>query len=194
MFEDIVKATIAEFADKGIRFTMDDVARHMRISKRTLYSHIRSKEKLIEDIIELTFGSIKEQEQMILNDSGLDVVEKLKKVLCIMPNCIESIDYRRIHEIKEFYPGLYERIEYHLSTGWDNTLYLIQEGIDQGRLRKVKPVMLRQLFLGIFIKLLDKDFLAENSTSYQEAVEELVDIVLCGIKQDGVRCRTNEQA
>lgn len=192
MFEEIVKATVAEFSANGIRFTMDDVARRMRISKRTLYSHIRSKEKLIEDIIELTFGSIKEQEKLIMNDPGLDIVEKLKRVLCIMPNCIEPIDYRRIHEIKEFYPGLYGRIEYHLSAGWENTLYLIQEGIRQERLRKVKPMMLRQIFLGIFIKLLDKDFLAENNTSYQEAVEELVDIVLCGIMEGGRHNISNE--
>lgn len=184
MFEEIVKAAVIEFDENGIRFTMDDVARRMRISKRTLYSHISSKEKLIEDIIELTFGSIKEQEKLILEDTELDVAEKLKKVLCIMPNCFAPIDYRRVHEIKEFYPRLYERIEYHLSAEWENTLFLIQEGIIQGRLRNVKPSMLRQVLLGGFIKLLDKDFLAENNTSYQEAVEELVEIVMHGILED----------
>ena len=44
MFEEIVKAAIAEFDENGIRFTMDDLSKRMRISKRTLYSHIETKE------------------------------------------------------------------------------------------------------------------------------------------------------
>ncbi|MGE5677347.1 MAG: TetR/AcrR family transcriptional regulator, partial [Pseudomonadota bacterium] len=137
MFDEIVRATIAEFDENGIRFTMDDLAKRMRISKRTLYSHIESKEKLILDIIELNFRSIKEQEKKIMENDGLDIMEKLRNVLSIMPFSNVPIDYRRIHEIKEFYPKLYERIEYHLSTEWENTLYLIQEGV---RMKRLKPV------------------------------------------------------
>lgn len=181
MFDEIVKATIAEFDENGIRFTMDDLAKRMRISKRTLYSHIVSKEKLILDIIELNFSSIKEQEKKIMEDTGLDIVEKIKSVLCIMPFSNVPIDYRRIHEIKEFYPKLYERIEYHLSTEWENTLYLIGEGVRQRRLRPVKPELLKQMILGTYINFLGKDFLAECNMSYKEATEEMIGIIIGGI-------------
>ena len=116
-----------------------------------------------------------------MENAELDIVEKIKKVLCIMPNSIVPIDYKRIHEIKEFYPRLYGRIEYHLSIEWDNTLYLIQEGVRLKRLRNVKPAMLRQIILGVYINLLGKDFLEENKVTYQQAAEEMIDIIMCGI-------------
>lgn len=181
MFDEIVKATIAEFDENGIRFTMDDLAKRLRISKRTLYSHIASKEKLIFDIIELNFRSIKEQEKKIMENNGLDVLEKLRRVLCIMPFSNVPIDYLRIHEIKEFYPKLYERIEYHLSTEWENTLYLIQEGITEKKLKPVKPELLRQMILGTYINFLGKDFLAGCNMSYKEATDEMIDIIINGI-------------
>ncbi|HET7522352.1 MAG TPA: helix-turn-helix domain-containing protein [Bacillales bacterium] len=45
--EKIFAATIEEFSENGIRFTMDDPATRLRINKRTLYQHIASKEELI---------------------------------------------------------------------------------------------------------------------------------------------------
>lgn len=181
MYQEIINAAIEEFDENGIRFTMDNLAKRMRISKRTLYSHIESKEKLIEDIIELTFKSIKEQEKDIMDNEELDIVEKLKSVLCIMPRNIVPIDYKRIHEIKEFYPKQYKRIEQHLSIEWENTLYLVEEGIRQEKLREIKPAVFRQIILGTYINMLGKEFLSENNISYQEAAEELIDIIMNGI-------------
>lgn len=181
MHKKIIDAAIEEFDENGIRFTMDGLAKRLRMSKRTLYSFIGAKEKLIEDIIELTFRSIKEQEKQIMDSEDMDIVEKLKRVICTMPASIAPIDYKRIYEIKDVYPHLYKKIVDHLSNEWENTLYLVQEGIRQKKLREVNPNMVRQVILGTYINLLSREFLNENNISYEEAVQEMIDIVISGI-------------
>jgi AcrR family transcriptional regulator len=39
----IIDAVIEEFNEKGLKFTMDDIARHMGISKRTRYTVVQDK-------------------------------------------------------------------------------------------------------------------------------------------------------
>ena len=43
----IVNATINIFKEKGVKFTMDDLANNLGVSKRTLYENIDSKETLL---------------------------------------------------------------------------------------------------------------------------------------------------
>ena len=40
-------AALVEFAEKGVRFTMDDLSRRLGISKKTLYAQVRDKEGIL---------------------------------------------------------------------------------------------------------------------------------------------------
>ena len=43
----IINSTIDIFREKGVKFTMDDIANKLGVSKRTLYENINSKEVLL---------------------------------------------------------------------------------------------------------------------------------------------------
>ena len=45
----IYEATIEEFREKGFKFTMDDMARRLGVSKKTIYQVVRDKETLFFD-------------------------------------------------------------------------------------------------------------------------------------------------
>ena len=73
----ILDATLRVFDKKGLKFTMDDLAKELSISKKTIYTVYDDKEALFLATVDYIFDSIKESEQMILTDPSLSVVEKL---------------------------------------------------------------------------------------------------------------------
>mgnify|MGYP001528334403 CR=1 FL=1 len=79
--KNILDATLRVFDQKGLKFTMDDLAKELSISKKTIYTVYDDKEALFLAMVDYIFDSIKESEQMILTDPSLSVVEKLHRIL-----------------------------------------------------------------------------------------------------------------
>lgn len=73
--KNILDATLRVFDQKGLKFTMDDLAKELSISKKTIYTVYDDKEALFLAMVDYIFDSIKESEQMILTDPSLSVVE-----------------------------------------------------------------------------------------------------------------------
>ena len=53
--EKIIQATISEFSKKGLKFTMDDIANNLVMSKKTLYNIYDSKEMLLMEVADYCF-------------------------------------------------------------------------------------------------------------------------------------------
>ena len=69
--KNILDATLRVFDQKGLKFTMDDLAKELSISKKTIYTVYDDKEALFLAMVDYIFDSIKESEQMILTDPSL---------------------------------------------------------------------------------------------------------------------------
>ena len=54
---EILSATIPVFNKKGIKFTMDDVAKEVGISKKTIYTVFADKQELVYDMVDYCFQS-----------------------------------------------------------------------------------------------------------------------------------------
>ena len=181
----IREAALAEFAEKGVRFTMDDLSRRLGISKKTLYVQVRDKEEILASLIEDAFASIKEQEREIVGDASLDPVEKLKRVIGIMPAFGNALDYRKVNEIARQYPELYGRIAAHIEADWEVTLDLYEKALRAGLLRRVDPGVMRELLFSAMEQLLRDDFLQRSGLSYDEAIAEMLDMLFEGLLARG---------
>ena len=59
MKEEIVNQAIKLFLQYGFKsVTMDEIAQHMRISKKTIYAHFPKKETLVETCVFMHFDSV----------------------------------------------------------------------------------------------------------------------------------------
>jgi len=181
MNQQIMKAAIEEFNENGIRFTMDDLAKRMRVSKRTIYENIESKEVMISDIIDFVFDDIKEQESEIVADPSLDITEKIQKVVCLQPRLPFFINYSRLYEMERYYPELYRRIDNHLTGEWDVTLSLFRQGIEEGKIRNVDLSVVRQVLLGVMRILMEADLYASSHPTYEDAMSQALDILMNGL-------------
>ncbi len=61
------------FNEKGIRFTMDDLARSLAMSKKTIYTVFEDKRSIMTETIDRFFDDALTAEEMILNDDSLSL-------------------------------------------------------------------------------------------------------------------------
>ena len=81
----IIRGGLDLFRGQGIHFTMEDLAHHLGISKKTIYTVFRSKEELALAMADTLFDGIKESEAAVMSDQSLSTPEKIRQILGAMP-------------------------------------------------------------------------------------------------------------
>lgn len=180
--EKILEATIDEFNEKSLKFTMDDIAKRLEMSKKTIYTIFQDKETLFFETVDYCFAAIKESEEEIIQDSSLDVLQKIKRILIVLPNRYKSIDWRQIYVIKERYPRIYKKIEMRIETEWDTTIALLEEGMRLGRIKSISIPILKLMVESTIQSFLGSSILIECDLAYDKALELMIDILIDGIK------------
>lgn len=179
--ETILEGTIQVFNQKGLKFTMDDIASLLKMSKKTIYTVFKDKEELFLEMVDYIFDSIKESESRVLEDKQLSTVEKVHTVLGVLPEGYKDIDFRQLYLLKGKYPQIYRQVELRLETGWEKTLELIEQGIEEGSIKPVKLPILKMMMEASLEQFFQRDVLIQNGISYKEALEEVVNILMEGI-------------
>jgi len=180
--ERIIEATIDEFNDKGLKFTMNDVAKRLEMSKKTIYTVFEDKETLILETIDYGFSKIKESEQQIIDNNELDILEKIKRVLVVLPDSYKKIDFRQIYAMQSKYPRLYKLIEGRIENGWEATIELLEEGIKEGVIRPIAIPVLKSMVESSIEHFISSTILIQNNITYEQALEEMIDIIIEGIR------------
>lgn len=186
--ETILEGTLEVFQRKGIRFTMDDIAGTLNISKKTIYTVFEDKEALFLDMVDYLFDSIKESERQVQADETLDTLGKIRKILGVMPESYKNIDFRQLYMLRDKYPAIYKKVEERLETGWESTIELLERGMEEGVVRRVSIPLLKMMLEASLEQFFQRDILIRNNMSYTEALEKVVEILV-----DGIAVHVNSQ-
>ena len=178
---DILEATIQKKKKKGLKFTMDDLASLLGISKKTIYTVFPDKNSLVLEMVDYCFSSIKESEQKVLQDLSLDTVGKIRAILGVLPEGYRELDLRQLYQLKERYPEVYEKVKSRLETGWESTISLLEQGITERKIRNIQIPILKTMMEATLEQFFQSDVLVQNGISYHEALDEVVSILIDGI-------------
>lgn len=179
--ETILQTALQVFNQKGLKFTMDDIAKAQGISKKTIYTVFKDKEELFLSLVDYLFDAVKEGEQEIIQDDSLDTMTKLREVLRVMPEGYKDVDFRQLYVLKDKYPKIYKQVEKRLETGWEGTIALINQGMEEGIIRNVHIPIVKMMMEAALEQFFQRDVLVQNGITYQEALDEVVEILLTGI-------------
>ncbi len=179
--ETILEGAVQIFNQKGLKFTMNDIAVSLKISKKTIYTVFKDKEELFLAMVDYLFDSIKESEEAVVKNQELTTVEKVRTILGVLPESYKDIDFRQLYLLKEKYPKIYKQVELRLETGWEATIGLIEQGIAEGSIRPVKIPILKLMMESALEQFFQRDVLIRNQIPYQEALNEVVSILVDGI-------------
>lgn len=179
--ESILEGTIAVFNQKGLKFTMDDIARQLGMSKKTIYTVFADKESLFLDMVDYLFDSIKDSERQVMEDESLNTLEKVRKIMGVLPEGYQNIDFRQLYPLKEKYPSTYAKVQERLETGWETTIALLEQGMSEGVIRQVEIPLVKLMLEAALEQFFQSDILVRNNISYKDALDQVVDILVDGI-------------
>lgn len=177
----IMKGFIEEIRDKGMKFSMDDLAKRLGISKRTLYEHFSSKVEILETIIQQSFEEGDEKTEQILADDSLSLIDKIKGVMMVLPTHYEFYDLRILEQMKRYYPEQYAHVEASLSEDWQTLRVLIEQGIREGQIVNMNVTLMMKVIVDALNSTLDQRFYMKNQITVSEALSAIVDVLLFGL-------------
>lgn len=180
--EKVLDATIRVFNEKGLKFTMDDIAAEVSMSKKTIYVLFEDKQTLFMEMVGYCFDGIKRSEEKVLQNNQLSTVEKLRGILSVLPESYSDVNFSQLYELREKYPEIYEAVENRLETGWENTIELLEQGMKEGAIRPINVALFKTVFEATLEQFFKRDVLVRNNITYAEALREVVDILVDGIR------------
>lgn len=177
----IIRGGLQVFQEKRAKFTMDDLAKKIGMSKKTIYVIFRDKEAVLVHMVDYVFNAIQEEEEQFLADESLSTVEKFRKVLGAMPENYSDYDFTKVYMMKDRFPKAYARMNERLEGGWEITFKALQNGIDEGVFRPVNFTVFKLIYSAAVERFLNSAELDEDHVSYMDALNQLVDMLIDGI-------------
>ncbi|MCF8372416.1 MAG: TetR/AcrR family transcriptional regulator [Bacteroidales bacterium] len=104
---DKVSAMYLKFGIKSV--TMDDVARELLISKKTLYQYVKDKNELVEKVIDRLIEADNQQYCNIL-DKDRNAIEQLFDVCKHIREIITEVSTSARYDLKKYYPKQFTKL------------------------------------------------------------------------------------
>ena len=177
----ILEATLRVFNRKGLKFTMDDIASELSMSKKTIYTVFKDKETMFLDMVDYCFDSIRECEKRVFEDDKLSTIDKIRKIISVMPESYKDIDFRQLYILKDKYPKIYRHVEERIEDGWETTIALFEKGIAEGEIRPINVYLFKTIVEATLEQFFQRDVLIVNDIPYNDALSEIVSILVDGI-------------
>ena len=181
MKDKIIEAALKLTKDKGCRFTMDELARELGMSKKTIYTFYDKKDELLYDMTAITLDDIRKRQLEIISDKSIPCEKRLKKVFSELPPTEMNMDYSQLIYIHDKYPKVYKHIMKKVDEEWENTTELLYEGMEKGIFKPIDPMLIQISYQATIERLSYGDELKTMKLSYQEAVERFADLLVEGI-------------
>ncbi len=181
MKEKILAAAVDAFNEKGLKFTMDDLAKRLSMSKKTLYTVFEDKQELFFAMVDYCFGAIKDAERKVLEDENLDIIEKIQKLIVVLPEQYKEINLRQVYLLREKYPKVYKKVEKRLENDWEPTFALLNRAIAEQRIRPINVYIFKTMVEGTIEQFFQKSVLVDQDISYEQAMDEMASILVKGI-------------
>ena len=129
------------------------------------------------------FKPLNDEEQKIVKDTSLSTIEKIRHILGVMPESYKEIDFGQLYLLKDKYPDIYRKVEKRLESGWETTLGLLEQGMNEGVIRHVNLTVFKMMMEASLEQFFQRDILAQNRLTYVDALNEVVTILMYGITQ-----------
>lgn len=180
MKETILDAAAELIERYGLKkFTVDGIAAELKISKKTIYQHYRSKDDIVRAYFEAAVSSDKNSVNAALSGNG-NFTDKIHAIF-YSSHCYH-LSVPILSEAKRFYPESWAQVENLKQFKVDATRTLFRQGVDTGIFRPdINFEILSKMLEEISDMFTDYDFLLKNHLTTREAIDEALKIVFNGI-------------
>lgn len=187
--EKILAAAAIMIAEQGISFRMDDLAKALTISKRTLYEQFRLKYEIVETILVQGAEDFYKQHENIVENKSLSLEEVLYRYFRVRSNLYAAFNGESFKEIFLSIPQLQDTMNILFKKDWDLLNDYLVHQQEQGYIAQ-------HIDIDIIIMMLQgaiRRIVFESSTHHEDVyryMPKVISVILQGITNKG---ETNEK-
>ena len=170
--------------ERGISFRMDDLAKALTISKRTLYEQFRSKHEIVETILVHGAEDFYRQHENIVNNKSLTVEEVLNRYFRVWSNLYAAFSGESFIEIFLYIPQLQETLKTLFKKDWDLLKHYLLHQQEQGTIARYVDVDIIIMMLQGAVRRI----VFESSNHHEDIYKympKVISVILQGITNKG---------
>ena len=181
------KTKIIEYS-KGIflqngfyKITMEEIARGLRVSKKTIYKHFPSKNSLVDAAVKMFQYSVKNRLTKIVKQEE-NAILKIKALTEIFADLSLKLNEKMLYDLQMHRPELWDKIEEFRSklikNIWEE---IINQGKEEGYIiDKPNDIIITVIYSAIR-SVINPTFLLNHNYSINEAFKITFDIIIMGL-------------
>lgn len=181
--EKILKGAEELFTRYGVRsISMDDIARHLSVSKKTLYQHFADK----EDIVTMTCKAHLDRnskEFISIKDNSRNAIEELANLsLCLKRN-MEDINPSLLFDLQKYHPRAWKVwLDHKNKFIRDSVVRNIKQGIEEGYFRaEINPEIIGTMRLEIVQLAFNEEVFPREKFRLSQVQMEIFDHFVYGL-------------
>lgn len=161
--------------------SMDSLANELHRSKKTIYKHFSSKDKLVEAVVVGFISATSEKIESVIQLED-DSLSKALRLFEIMRMVATKLSDSWVRDIKIHMPKLWERIdEFRTKRAYAVLGTIIQQGQAEGMIIDKPAELIIHLFVSSLRSIVNPDFLYYQKMNYKEAIQHTFEILFSGI-------------
>jgi AcrR family transcriptional regulator len=155
----ILSETLQLFLKFGIKsLTMDDIAKKLCISKKTLYAHVKDKEDLLENAV-ILFSKTEQHQIEEICGRGLNAIDESLEIKRWVLDMLQNIHPSVAYDMEKFHPRVHQKM---LASRQAIIYKCVFENIVKGKKdglyrKEINPDVLAKLYVGRMEAMFDQD-------------------------------------
>lgn len=179
----ILSTALEEIGTYGIRgFTIDRLAKQLRMSKKTIYGEFPTRDDLLRACFSQIRHRIQSHFDAILGHEDQSPVEKFAYIIRSVREIVGELNVGAINDLKQTYPDEWERFEAFRGNLLTMFYDLLKSGQEQGLVRTDINIQIAAiLHINIINLLFQPEFFLSNNITPADTIEVYLTILTGGL-------------
>ena len=181
--EELVKDALAVYLKFGIKsVTMDEMARQLGVSKKTIYQYVKDKNELVEACILFEMNQAFEGVDQIMTKK-LNAIEELLEIGRFMIKTLGAIHPSIFFDLSKYHPSALKLVQQHKDENMCNTLISnLERGVEEEVYREnLTPEIMARLHMSLMDLIVSGEVIPVDEYRVDEVYSEFFRYHIRGI-------------
>lgn len=178
----ILAEALREINRHGSDFHMDDLARNLRISKRTLYENFSSKQEIIEQAITDFTDKIYAYHQRIVSNPAMTCEAKLIAYFDVPSDNWQVLSVRKTSDLLAKMPGTWNACSPAIKKDWLLLERLLDEAQETGEFKPFDKFLFLRILHSAADDIIDYFNDVKHDSTFSDYMKRCINVLLYGIK------------
>lgn len=181
--ENIVEKVGSLYFKYGIKsITMDDVAKELGISKKTLYNYFTDKSELVSSVVDNILNYHTNKSECIFC-KNLNAIEEIFEVNNFFTHMLKDYNHSMVYDLKKYYPDIFKRLhEKRREKMYNSVLNNLKKGKEEGLFRQeMNEEIISKLHVSRIEGIFDSNIFTVEEFTSPEFVFEIFNYHIRGI-------------